>query len=88
MKVRRVSTKNPLPEDYIVTYEEDGRYGFVYYETQGDHRIKYTGNIFQTEDEAEKEAYEWMFAQDTDDDDRRQIRYEMKHFFIEEASVH
>ena len=50
MKVTRISTKNPLPEDYIVTYKEDGRYGFVYYQQQGDHRIKYTGNIFQTED--------------------------------------
>ena len=88
MKVTRVSTKNPLPEDYIVTYKEDGRYGFVYYQQQGDHRIKYTGNIFQTEDEAEKEAYERMFAQDTDDDTRRQVSEEMKHFFIEETSVH
>ena len=88
MKVTRVSTKNPLPEDYIVTYKEDGRYGFVYYQQQGDHRIKYTGNIFQTEDEAEKEAYEWMFAQDTDDDTRRQVSQEMKHFFKEAASVH
>tara|TARA_A100001015_G_C14730337_1_gene609601 strand:+ start:536 stop:802 length:267 start_codon:yes stop_codon:yes gene_type:complete len=88
MKATRIKPKNPLPEDYIVTYQEDGKYGFVYYAHQGDHRIKYTKNIFTSEDEAEKEAYEWMFAKDTDDDERRQVRFEMKNFFIEEASLH
>tara|TARA_Y100001938_G_C7831555_1_gene301626 strand:- start:47 stop:313 length:267 start_codon:yes stop_codon:yes gene_type:complete len=88
MKDTRIKTKSPLPEDYIVTYNEDGKYGFVYYSEPGDHRILYTSNIFTSEDEAEKEAYEWMFAKDTDNDDRREVRFEMKHFFLEEASIH
>ena len=70
MKDTRIKTKSPLPEDYIVTYNEDGKYGFVYYSEPGDHRILYTSNIFTSEDEAEKEAYEWMFAKDTDNDDK------------------
>jgi|TARA_B100000287_G_scaffold230808_1_gene217424 uncharacterized protein YegP (UPF0339 family) len=88
MKATRIKTKSPLPEDYIVTYHEDGKYGFVYYAEPGNHRILYTANIFTSEDEAEKEAYEWMFAKDTDNDDRREVRFEMKHFFLEEASIH
>ena len=80
--------KKSLPEDYIVTYMEDHRYGFVYYAKQGATQIQYTSNIFVSEDEAEKEAYEWMFAKDTDNDDRREVRFEMKHFFLEEASIH
>tara|TARA_B100001057_G_scaffold123535_1_gene122345 strand:- start:184 stop:477 length:294 start_codon:yes stop_codon:yes gene_type:complete len=81
-------SKNPLPDDYIVTYREDGRFGFVYYAKQGATTIQYTANIFVSEDEAEKEAYEWLFSQDVADDERRQIRFENKNFFLEHASIH
>ena len=81
-------TKKSLPEDYIVTYMEDNRYGFVYYAKQGATQIQYTSNIFVSEDEAEKEAYEWLFSQDVADDNRRQVHYEHKEFFLEHASIH
>ena len=81
-------SKNPLPDDYIVTYREDGRFGFVYYAKQGATQIQYTSNIFVSEDEAEKEAYEWLFSQDVADDDRRQVHFETKDFFLEHASIH
>ena len=81
-------TKKSLPDDYIVTYREDGRFGFVYYAKQGATTIQYTANIFVSEDEAEKEAYEWLFSQDVADDERRQIRFENKNFFLEHSSIH
>ena len=80
--------KKSLPDDYIVTYMEDNRYGFVYYAKQGATTIQYTSNIFVSEDEAEKEAYEWLFSQDVADDDRRQVHFETKDFFLEYASIH
>ena len=40
------------------------------------------------EDEAEKEAYEWLFSQDVADDNRRQVHFETKDFFLEHASIH
>ena len=80
--------KKSLPEDYIVTYMEDNRYGFVYYNKKGATEIQYTANIFVSEDEAEKEAYEWLFSQDVADDDRRRVHFENKNFFLEHASLH
>jgi hypothetical protein len=48
--------KKSLPEDYIVTYREDDRYGFVYYAKQGATTIQYTSNIFVSEDEGRKRS--------------------------------
>jgi|TARA_Y100000310_G_C20064177_1_gene526382 hypothetical protein len=79
--------KPVLPNDYILTYKENKKWGFVYKSDTKTKILKYSDVIFRSEKEAENEAYDWMFSNDTFYDPRRSIELE-KMLFLHDASIH
>ena len=86
-KITRTTPLESLPEDYVVCYRENRRWGFIYRKDTRSKILKFSDVIFKTRKECEAEAYDWMFSNDTFFDPRRSIELE-KMLFLHEASIH
>ena len=49
--------KKPLPEDYVVCYRENKKWGFVYRKNTESKVLKYSDVVFRTQKQAESEAF-------------------------------
>ena len=86
-QVKRFIPRTPLPEDYVVCYRENKKWGFIYRKDTESKVLKYSDVVFRTRKQAESEAFDWMFSNDTFYDPRRSIDLE-KMLFLHDASIH